>query len=227
MSTEKQIRATRENALRAKGPTTMEGKAVAAKNALKHGLFSRQVLLPSENAEAFREFAENIKSELNPQGGLEDALVERIVGLLWRLQRLEKIEAGILSLQTGRARVFRGREKSIQQMDAKAKSALDLGYSRDPNYQKLRQQGQEAESEIDSETAVAGLGFVHDSRKDNALTKLSRYETSMQNNLHRALHELQRLQAARKGKEVPVPIALDVAISETPKGIITLDSQAA
>ena len=54
---------------------------------------------------------------------------------------------------------------------------------------------------------------MRDARKENALTKLSRYETAMERSLYKALHELQRLQAARQGKEVPVPVAVDIDVS--------------
>jgi hypothetical protein len=42
---------------------------------------------------------------------------------------------------------------------------------------------------------------------------LSRYEASIERGLYKALHELQRLQAARRGEPVPVPEAVDVAVS--------------
>ena len=59
-----------------------------------------------------------------------------------------------------------------------------------------------------------GLSFLRDSGEANAFSKLSRYETTIERNLYRALHELQRLQAARHAKgNVPVPVAVDVEVS--------------
>ena len=40
--------------------------------------------------------------------------------------------------------------------------------------------------------------------------ELHRYEAHIERGMYRALHELQRLQAARQGQSVPVPIALDI-----------------
>jgi hypothetical protein len=40
-----------------------------------------------------------------------------------------------------------------------------------------------------------------------------RYETTIENRLYKALHELQRVQAARNGVQVPPPAALDVNVS--------------
>jgi hypothetical protein len=42
---------------------------------------------------------------------------------------------------------------------------------------------------------------------------LSRYEVTLERSLYKALHELQRLQAARDGQAVPLPEAVDVDIS--------------
>jgi hypothetical protein len=49
-----------------------------------------------------------------------------------------------------------------------------------------------------------------------------RYETMLERGIYKALHELQRLQAARKGEAVPLPVAVDVDISgEKPDGFVS------
>jgi hypothetical protein len=62
-----------------------------------------------------------------------------------------------------------------------------------------------------SETAALGLGFISYA---NAFSKLSRYESAIERSLYKALHELQRLQAARRadGNATP-PVAIDVDVS--------------
>ena len=45
------------------------------------------------------------------------------------------------------------------------------------------------------------------------LDKLSRYEGHLSRQLYQALHELERLKAARAGAEVPLPAALDVTVN--------------
>jgi hypothetical protein len=44
--------------------------------------------------------------------------------------------------------------------------------------------------------------------------QLSRHETTIERSYHRALHDLERLQARRKGEAVMAPAALDVSINE-------------
>ena len=46
----------------------------------------------------------------------------------------------------------------------------------------------------------------------NALSKLARYEASIERIFYRALHELQRAQAARAGVNVPPPAAIDLEV---------------
>jgi hypothetical protein len=47
------------------------------------------------------------------------------------------------------------------------------------------------------------------------LQLISRYETTLERSLYKALHELQRLQAGRAGQAVPLPEAVDVNVTVT------------
>lgn len=49
---------------------------------------------------------------------------------------------------------------------------------------------------------------------DAQLNKVTRYEASLERSLYKALHELQRMQAARQGQHVPPPVAVDVTGDE-------------
>lgn len=43
---------------------------------------------------------------------------------------------------------------------------------------------------------------------------LSRYESSIEKSFHKAIHELQRVQAMRMGQPVLAPIALDINVND-------------
>jgi hypothetical protein len=74
--------------------------------------------------------------------------------------------------------------------------------------QEMKQVQQEAE------TGTLGRTFIRDADQVNTFSKLSRYETAIWQSLYKALHELQRLQAACHTKgDVPPPIALDMDVS--------------
>ena len=49
----------------------------------------------------------------------------------------------------------------------------------------------------------------------NTLGKFRRYEAHIDRTLYKALHELQRLQAARLGHKVLAPLAIDVDVSKS------------
>jgi hypothetical protein len=79
MTSEKQEKANQQNALKSTGPKTPNGKAVARYNATRHGLLSREVLLPGEDEATLRELGEILRDELQPVGELENMLVDRII----------------------------------------------------------------------------------------------------------------------------------------------------
>lgn len=70
----------------------------------------------------------------------------------------------------------------------------------------------------DPDTSTLGLAFIRDANGANAFSKLSRYETTMERGLYKALHEVQRLQTARAAGSVPPPLAVDIDVSGTLEG---------
>ena len=178
--------ANRRNALRSTGPRTLDGKASSAKNALRHGLLSQEVLLPNEPGGALETFQARLRTELCPVGELEALLVDRIVSSAWRLRRVLAVEAGLFS------------------PPPPIRSAMDL------DFRKLI--GAPEEDEETRELTV-GEHFHNDAHKTDAFSKLSRYEAGIERAMFRALHELQRLQALRAGAPVPPPMAVDVDVA--------------
>ena len=66
MTSEKQAEANRCNALNSTGPKTPEGKAAVSHNALRHGLLSRDILLPGEDEATLRELGEHLWTSCSP-----------------------------------------------------------------------------------------------------------------------------------------------------------------
>lgn len=93
MSSERQIEANSRNAQFSTGPRTPNGKSRSARNALRHGLTAKQVVLFDENPKDFDAFRADLLNELNPDGALEGVLAERIVIDSWRLRRIPALEA--------------------------------------------------------------------------------------------------------------------------------------
>jgi len=68
----------------------------------------------------------------------------------------------------------------------------------------------EIHSERNREGELAGLP------DDASLAKIQRYEAHLSRQFYRALHELHRLQAARRGFRPPVPLAVDIEVNSAP-----------
>ena len=93
MTSTAQVEANRSNAQKSTGPRTPEGKAVAAQNAVRHGLLAKEVVVKGEDPGEFECYREQMLAELAPVGLLEEMLAQRIVGLPWRLRRAERLQA--------------------------------------------------------------------------------------------------------------------------------------
>lgn len=93
---EKKARSNRTNALKSTGPKTPAGRAIVSKNAVKHGLCARYIVIEGESATEFFDFKDSIAGQFAPVGVLEALLTDRIVASFWRLRRLGRIEVELL-----------------------------------------------------------------------------------------------------------------------------------
>jgi len=219
MTSEKKAEANRRNALKSTGPKTPEGKAAVRLNALKHALLSQEILLPGEDEEALRDLGEHLQAELQPVGELENLLVDRIIASYWRLRRLGRVEAGIFAWELYGELAERARQEARTHEKTGTEQVLEtMGLPTViPNQRKHKEalsEAKEMETVRDGETATLGRTFIRDANEANAFSKLSRYEAGIERSLYRALHELQRLQAARRADGIASPpVAIDVDVS--------------
>ena len=96
MASPPQIAANRRNAAKSTGPKTAAGKAVVARNALRHGLTAKAVVLFDEKSDDFVAFLRVLHAIYQPADAIEEELVERIVLCAWRLRRAARVEAGMI-----------------------------------------------------------------------------------------------------------------------------------
>ena len=221
MASEKQVRANRHNAQKSTGPKTPEGKAAVRLNATRHGLLSKETLLPGEDAGALEELAERLRGELHPVGELEALLVDRIVASHWRLRRLGRVEAGVFAYELYGELKERARREADDhedtELDRLLRGTSGTVITDEQKHREALSRAEEMKIQQDAETATLGRTFIRDADGANAFSKLSRYETAIERSLYKALHELQRLQAARRaGGGVTPPATVDVDISGLP-----------
>ena len=188
MTSSKQEEANRRNAEKSTGPKTAAGRQSVSQNALTHGLTSQTVVLPDEEPSAFAEVSRRFHAHHRPLGPQEELLVERIAELNWWLGRVGRIESGILSWQYHEellARLKRGdssydyiRELQGNMSNPEALEVAELRFVKDM-------------------VSIGAQAFMLDATGADTLGKLTRYETSLENSLFKALKQLQELQAGR------------------------------
>lgn len=124
--TEKQLAANRRNALRSTGPRTARGREVSKMNALKHGILSRQVLVEGQHYQEDRTELEALHQrfwdDLQPEGPVEEMLVDQIVTAHWRLRRAMIAESGAIAhnVDKGHRKRTKGTPPVLQWMQWRA-----------------------------------------------------------------------------------------------------------
>lgn len=222
MATKRQIKANRRNAKRSTGPRTEAGKAASSANALRHGLTATHaVVLPDENANAFENLQREVFADLDPQNALQAALAERVVLLLWRLDRAARLEHQLFihgERTADRNRVSAAPHKASYQTMLKQ---FWGGKNRDAVSRAVDEMDR-AERLIDMEiTLVAPWAKVLAEREQSAkaFDRLARHEASLQRALHRTLEEFRRLRdasPAQSRSKAPPPASPKPASSAVP-----------
>lgn len=199
MTSERKRIANTRNAEKSMGPRTSAGKAISSRNAIKHGLLSRDVLAPNEDAGAFEALRDGVVKELSPDGKLEEVLAERIAAGFWRLERLSRVEADlflddILSSELNAASAKAASYENTRSL-FDLPSMTETTITDEEEYEKA-QQVQAAAASKRAET-VLGQTFARKATEGDVFSKLARYETSIERGILRWLRELQRLQETR------------------------------
>ena len=170
MATEAKIIANRRNAQKSTGPRTPEGKAIASKNSVKHGLTAANDIISQECQADFDLYRAQFLAELAPESPMESMLAERIVNLSWRLKRLYKIQN--------------------QTIDALSTPDTSSPFSKLLSKYRLPTQPDPSESETD---LTLGRLAVKDFSNTRVLERLLMYERRIENSLYKTYLEYQRL----------------------------------
>jgi hypothetical protein len=85
---------------KATGPRTKQGKQTSSRNATKHGIFSKVIVLSSESKTEYEAVLAGLRETLQPEGTLEELLVEKLATLVWRQRRLLLAESAEIRKNT-------------------------------------------------------------------------------------------------------------------------------
>jgi hypothetical protein len=81
----------------ATGPRTESGKQVSSRNALRHGLTAKTLVLTTEDKSAFDELRAALHAAHAPVNDLEHAAVEALAEAQWRLNRCRRHETAVFN----------------------------------------------------------------------------------------------------------------------------------
>ena len=216
MTPRKQTESNRRNSRKSTGPKSRRGKAKSKMNAMKHGLLAEQVVVLDEDPAEFAGVLESLIDHFLPQGPLEEQLVERLAACMWRLRRLYRVEAGIFTHESLTIEMDRAKKevKSSEQNDDDLISAMmkHAHITDEEQHDRATAAAEKAARLLQEKSLALGAAFKQDARNVGAISKLSRYEAAIERSYYKALHELQRVQAARQNGVPPPSIAVDVTV---------------
>ena len=98
------------------GPRTEQGKAIASRNSLTHGLTSKSTLLPSEDPQEFADFHSALTLRYGPESVEDIGIIAEFADLTWRLQRIPVHEAKLIAVELKRMQIERKSDKALAEL---------------------------------------------------------------------------------------------------------------
>ena len=173
------------------GPKTPAGKAAASQNAVKHGLRSGAPVIPElESFEEWEVFRDAIVASYAPEGGLETDLAEQSAALRWRSRRATRYETDMT------AQHLQDIPDDMVEAAAYGERALKI-----------------PAKESITPDKVGALITRRRLPPADVLERVMRYEAHLHRLWVQVHHELEAIQARRKGERVSSLTRIDVAAS--------------
>ncbi len=182
----------RRNAMKSTGPRSITGKAISSRNAVTHGGYSEALIVAGERPEDFHTLMADFAGTLRPVGPLEERLLLRLVSLWWRIGRATRAEREGLKVAVEDAQHDMGKMRLLTYDPLESVVPIPA-----PDY---------------SEPTHTGFTWKESGEH---IERLARYESQLERSFFRTLHELERIQARRRGQPVTAPAVLDVNLSQS------------
>ena len=165
-----------ERKKRGGGPKTPEGKAAVRRNPIKHGVLAQTPVIPLvEREEDWRRLRDGVFEYFRVEGAMEEALADRIAGIIWRLYRVVRFESESIN------RYLHDVPKDWRLSDRL--SGRETG----------REPTQEMVEKMDAMLMARLLPG------EETLEKVMRYETRLHRFLLQSVHQLVLLKGMRRG----------------------------
>ena len=203
-TSEKQIKANQKNARKSSGPKTAEGKKFASKNAVKHGLYSDDIIIKSatfsEDADQYEALVRSLFDELRPRGVLQEELVLKVANCMWRSRRVVRAETAHIN-------------ERMDDIDRDVRDAADnkkwrsgLDHDVDDTELTPEERARAVENGI-------GQRVIPD---DETARYILRFEMRLDRQMSRALKELRILQMTPKVKRKPRQESVTSPVGQEP-----------
>ena len=126
--------------------------------------------------------------------------MERVAACMWRLRRLYRVEAGIFTYERLTIELNHASEEvakyECSDRDLILKYGKKVNVTDERRHDRATMRLDKAHRLVQDKAGTLGAAFRSDAENIGAISKLSRYEAAIERSLYRALHELQRVQAA-------------------------------
>ncbi len=158
------------------GPKTREGRAAVRLNPVKHGVLAQTPVIPLvEREEDWQRLRDGVFEYFAVEGAMEEALADRIAGIIWRLYRVVRYESEAIN-------------RYLHEVPR------DWGTSR-------RMSGQEMPAETTPEMVqeMDGMLMARLLPGQETLEKVMRYEARLHRFLLQSVHQLLLLKGLKKG----------------------------
>ena len=196
----KQLVANRANAQKSTGPKTDEGKAVASQNAVKHGLYAKDIIIKSphykEDEVEYQLLYQSLYEELRPETTFQEYLVRKIANCLWRSRSAIIAETAYISRRLdGVERAFR----SETLFDSRFKDNDDNDEEKNDE---IENETVNTENEPDLKTQImSDLIRIRTLPDDSDSFKILRYEMRLDRQVFRTYRLLKQLQINHKNEK--------------------------
>ena len=93
MTSKKKIASNQNNAKKGTGPTTEQGKRHSKRNATKHGVLARELVVSDSDKPEFEALREALHDQLSPATTLQHIAFDRILCAIWRYKLAVRFDA--------------------------------------------------------------------------------------------------------------------------------------
>ena len=198
---------------------------------LSHRLRASLPLISGEDPEELEELSRGVMESLKPVGRLEEELAARAVSCMWRLRRINNLEAEMFEELARQADQANIREAMIY-LDDEGFGRHGRSWTTNPEKEDVAEafrgiRALELQNRMDGVGLSVARGLSTDGA-DKTLNLIRRYETALDRCLSTALMQLDRVQSARKRAEeadrqhalcgvgVPIPQSPNHRITQSP-----------